>query len=89
MGMGLGPLQGPVQDQARRRTDPQASFGNDAADPSGGGSAAGSWADAPRVVDKTVVYVDMSLYIVSGVVLIFLLEQFIQIGVRLRPMAYS
>lgn len=35
-------------------------------------------------VDASTLWADMGLYVVSGVILIFLLEQFIQIGVRLR-----
>jgi hypothetical protein len=58
-----------------------------------------SWSDAPlavavvagkneqkgaHAVDPTAFAMDMSLYVVSGVFLIFLMEQFVQIGVRLR-----
>ena len=57
-----------------------------------------SWSDAPLAVavvaekngpkamsvDPTAFAMDMSLYVVSGVFLIFLMEQFVQIGVRLR-----
>jgi hypothetical protein len=49
------------------------------APPSGSGSS------SRRTVSPLAFAMDMALYIVSGVVLIFLLEQFIQIGMRLRP----
>jgi hypothetical protein len=35
-------------------------------------------------VDAATLCADMGLYVVSGVILIFLLEQFVQIGVKLR-----
>ena len=40
--------------------------------------------DIPSQADEGNVYVDLTLYVVSGVVLIFILEQFIQMGARLR-----
>ena len=39
---------------------------------------------APGSVDTATLCADMGLYVVSGVILIFLLEQFVQIGVKLR-----
>jgi hypothetical protein len=38
----------------------------------------------PTAVDGTAFAMDMGLYVISGIMLIFLMEQFIQIGVRLR-----
>lgn len=41
-------------------------------------------AAAPAKVNGTTFAMDMGLYVVSGVILIFLMEQFIQVGVRMR-----
>ena len=30
-------------------------------------------------------YLDLVIYVLSGIILIFMMEQFIQIGMRLRP----
>ncbi len=49
------------------------------------GEGRGSGARDVAPTNQTAVYVDLTLYVVSGVILIFLMEQFIQIGVRLRP----
>jgi hypothetical protein len=41
-------------------------------------------ADAKASAGAPALYVDLSLYIASGVLLIFMMEQFIQIGCRMR-----